>query len=175
MKRDQRKEERRLAADHSVAEASKAAVVHSAATVETVEDAHDADSRSVEPLPCDRRTDHPCPSPEVSPPATDQAASSTETAASGPVSRSSEDCGGFSPREGGPSAGSLPTEPEQFEFAPGIVAYIQFVISLLEGRDVHREEILEMLARTRRQRSLAREKRIDYVLRRLAEEPEKPP
>jgi len=49
------------------------------------------------------------------------------------------------------------------------------VISLLEGRPVHRVEILEMLARTRRQHSFAREKRIDYVLRRLMEEPEKPP
>jgi hypothetical protein len=49
------------------------------------------------------------------------------------------------------------------------------VISLLEGRTVHREEILEMLARTKRQHSLVREKRIDYVLRRLREEPEHPP
>jgi hypothetical protein len=61
------------------------------------------------------------------------------------------------------------------EFAPGIVSYIRMVISLLEGRHIHREEILEMLARTRRQHSFAREKRIDYVLRRLGEEPEHPP
>jgi len=58
---------------------------------------------------------------------------------------------------------------------PGIVTYIRMVISLLEGRHVHRVEILEMLARTRRQHSFAREKRIDYVLRRLREEPEHPP
>ena len=63
----------------------------------------------------------------------------------------------------------------QSEFALGIVTYIRMVISLLEGRPVHRVEILEMLARTRRQHSFAREKRIDYVLRRLMEEPEKPP
>ena len=61
------------------------------------------------------------------------------------------------------------------EFAPGIVSYIRMAISILEGRQVHREEILEMLARTRRQHSFAREKRIDYVLRRLREEPDKPP
>lgn len=56
-----------------------------------------------------------------------------------------------------------------------MLSYILVVISLLEGRHIHREEILEMLARTRRQHSFAREKRIDYVLRRLREEPEKPP
>ena len=68
-----------------------------------------------------------------------------------------------------PAAGPKPLFPS------AIVAYIRVVISLLEGRRVHREEILQMLARTRRQHSFAREKRIDYVLRRLSEEPEKPP
>ena len=68
-----------------------------------------------------------------------------------------------------------PAESERLEFDSRIVAYVQCVISLLEQRPVHREEILEMLARTRRQHSFAREKRIDYVLRRLREEPEKPP
>lgn len=60
-------------------------------------------------------------------------------------------------------------------FPVSFFAYIQVVISLLEGRRVHRDEILEMLARTRRQHSFAREKRIDYVLRRLRQEAEKPP
>jgi hypothetical protein len=55
------------------------------------------------------------------------------------------------------------------------VSYIRVVISLLEGRRIDREEILEMLARAKRQRSFAREKRIDYVLRQLREETEKPP
>lgn len=171
-KRRQRKEERRLAADRSAAEASQAREV---VPLSTVEAAHDAVSRSVEPLPRDRRVDPPCPSPEVSPPATDQVVVSAEAAVCDPVSRSSEDFGGPSPRERGPSAGSLPAEPERLEFAPGIVAYVRVVISLLEGRPVRRVEILEMLARTRRQHSFAREKRIDYVLRRLKEEPEKPP
>jgi hypothetical protein len=54
------------------------------------------------------------------------------------------------------------------------VTYIRVVISLLEERRVQQEEILEMLARTKRQHSFARERRIDYVLRRLREEPEKP-
>ena len=172
LKRYQREEERRLAEERSAAEASQAAEVDPAATVEV---AHAVVSRSAEPLPEDRRADPPCPSPEPSPPATHQAASSAEAAAGDPVPRSSEDCGGPSHREWRPSPGSLPAEPVQLEFAPGIVAYVRVVISLLEGRNVQRTEILEMLARTRRQHSFAREKRIDYVLRRLAEEPEKPP
>ncbi len=172
LKRHQREEERRLAADRSAAEASQTAEVHPAAMVEA---AYDAVLLSAEPLSRDRRIDHPCPSAEVSALATDQAASSAEAGACCPVSRSSEDCGGPSPRGRGPSTDSQPAEPEQPEFAPGIVAYVRVVISLLEGRNVHRVEILEMLARTRRQHGFAREKRIDYVLRRLREEPEKPP
>ncbi|MEK7766251.1 MAG: hypothetical protein AAB368_08435, partial [bacterium] len=175
LKRYQREEERKLALERSAeAEALQAAEVHPAATVEA---AHDAVSGSVEPPPRDRRIDHPCPSPKVSPPATDPAASSAEAAACGPVPRSNKDCGGPSHREQSPGiiGGSPMAEPEPPEFAPGILSYVQFVISLLEGRPVHRVEILEMLARTKRQRSLAREKRIDYVLRRLAEEAEKPP
>jgi len=175
LKRYKREEKRKLAAERlAAAEASPAVDVHPATTVE---EAHDADSPSGELLHRDRRADLPCPSPEVSPPATDKAGSSAEVTAYDPVSRSSEDCGGPSPRGRSPSAiaDSPPAESERLDLAPGIVAYVQFVISLLEGRDVHREEILEMLARTKRQRSFAREKRIDYVLRRLREEPEKPP
>jgi len=172
LKRHRREEERRLSADRPAAEASQTAEVHPAATVEA---AHGAVPLSGEPLPRDRWIDPPCPSPEVSPLATDQAASSAEAGACGPVSRLSGDCGGPSPRGRSPSADSPPAEPEQPEFAPGIVAYTRVVISLLEGRNVHRLEILEMLARTRKQHGFAREKRIDYVLRRLAEEPEKPP
>lgn len=170
-KRHQRNEARKLAAKRSAAEASKAAEVQPAARVE---EAHCAVPRSVEPLSRDRRANHPCPSPEVPPPATDHAAPSSKATPAGPVSRSIEECGGPSPRERGPSAGSAPGEPKQPEFAPGIVTYIRVVISLLEERRVQQEEILEMLARTKRQHSFARERRIDYVLRRLREEPEKP-
>ncbi len=76
--------------------------------------------------------------------------------------------------EGG-ALGSGAPEPERAEYAPAMVDYIRVVISLLEGRPVDQVEILEMLARTRRQHSFARERRVDYVLRRLREEPEKPP
>jgi len=175
LKRHQREEERKLAAERkAAAEASQVTEVHPATTVEA---AHDVGSRGVEPLPRDRRVDQPCPSPEAPSPATDRTALSAETASCGPVSCSAEDRVDPSPREPGPGAGAyaVPAGPERVEFDPGIVSYIRVVISLLEGRQVYREEILEMLARTRRQRSFAREKRVDYVLRRLAEEPEKPP
>ncbi len=162
LKRYQREEERRLAAKRSAAEASKAREMHPAATVE---EAQDAVPQSVEPLHRDRRAAHTsCPSPDVASPATDQTAPSAEATPDGPVSRSIEECGAPSPREGGPSAGSPPGEAEQPEFHPGIVSYIRVVISVLEGRHVHREEILEMLARAKRQRSFAREKRIDSVV-----------
>lgn len=168
-KRNQRKEERKLAAKRSAAEASKAAELQPATTVEV---AHGAVSRSVDPLPRDREVEPPCPSPAVTPPTTDQASNSAGAVACGPDSRSREDCGGSSRRERGSIA---PAEAERVEIAPHMLSYIRVVISLLEGRHIHREEILEMLARTRRQHSFAREKRIDYVLRRLREEPEKPP
>jgi hypothetical protein len=172
LRRYQRQEERRLA--RSAAEASKAAEVHPAATVEEEEDEV---SPSVEPLPADLLLNHPRPSPEVPPPGAEPPASSPEATGIGPVTGSSGDCRGPSPGERHPSAigDSPPAECERPEIDPGIVAYVQFVISLLEERRVQREEILEMLARTKRQRSFAREKRIDYVLRRLREEPEKPP
>jgi hypothetical protein len=61
------------------------------------------------------------------------------------------------------------------EYAPAMVDYIRVVVSLIEERHVERAEILEMLQQSKRQHSFARERRIDYVLRRLREEPEKPP
>jgi hypothetical protein len=172
LKRYQREEERGFAAKRSAAEVSKAREMPHAATVEETQDAA---SRSVDPHPRDRRAAHPCPSPEVPPPATDQAAPIAEATPGGPISRSIEECGAPSPIERGPSVGSPPGESDPSEFDPGIVSYIRVVISVLEGRPVQREEILEMLARAKRQHSFAREKRLDYVLRRLREESEKPP
>jgi hypothetical protein len=55
-------------------------------------------------------------------------------------------------------------------FDPGIVEYVRMVTSLIEGWKVSRDEILEMLERTMRQRSMGRERRIDYVVRFLKEQ-----
>lgn len=52
-----------------------------------------------------------------------------------------------------------------------LVQYLRLATSLIEGRAVSRDEILEMLRRAVRQRSFARERRIDYVVRILKEKP----
>lgn len=52
-----------------------------------------------------------------------------------------------------------------------MVAYVRLVTSLIEGRPVGREEVREMLQRTLRQPRMVREKRIDYLVRRLREKP----
>lgn len=52
-----------------------------------------------------------------------------------------------------------------------MVAHVRMVTSLIEGRKVSREEILQMLERAMRQHSIGRERRIDYVMRTLKEHP----
>jgi len=56
-------------------------------------------------------------------------------------------------------------------FKAELVEYVRLVTSLIEGRRVSRDEVLLMLKRTLRQHGLARERRIDYVLRTLREKP----
>jgi len=53
----------------------------------------------------------------------------------------------------------------------GVVEHVRVVTSLIEGRRVGRDEILEMLRRVMRQHSFAPERRLDYVVRTLKEEP----
>ena len=52
-----------------------------------------------------------------------------------------------------------------------MVTHVRMVTSLIEGRQVSREEILQMLERAMRQHSIGRERRIDYVVRSLMEDP----
>jgi hypothetical protein len=61
-------------------------------------------------------------------------------------------------------------ERERIEFYAAVVDYLRVVISLIEGRRVSREEILEMLRVAMRQHSLARERRLDYVVRVLKQQ-----
>lgn len=56
---------------------------------------------------------------------------------------------------------------EGYRFDAHMVGYVGMVTGLIEGRRVSMYEILEMLARAVRQRSMARGRRIDYVLRHL--------
>jgi len=62
-------------------------------------------------------------------------------------------------------------EPDTPQFDASVVDYVRLATCLIEGRRVSREEIVEMLERTMRQHSIAREKRMDYILRRLEKRP----
>jgi len=57
-----------------------------------------------------------------------------------------------------------PGERQEWRFAVGTVRYVGMVVSLIEGRPVGEEEIVEMLVRAMRQRSMDRRRQIAYVL-----------
>jgi hypothetical protein len=69
------------------------------------------------------------------------------------------------------NSGNQPEETErdlaldERRFDADMVFYVRMVTSLIEGRRVSMDEILKMLARAMRQHSMARGRRIDYVLR----------
>jgi hypothetical protein len=56
---------------------------------------------------------------------------------------------------------------EAVGFDPRIVGYVALVASLIEGRRVSEAEILQMLVRAMRQHSMARRRRMDYVVAQL--------
>jgi len=67
-------------------------------------------------------------------------------------------------------------EAADLEFDEGMVEHLRVQTSLIEEREVTREETIEMLKRVMRQRSMAAETRRDYVVRTLKEkEKENPP
>ena len=62
------------------------------------------------------------------------------------------------------------TEPD-LQFDGGMVAYLKMALSLIEHRNVSQDEVIEVLRKTMRQRSMARVRRRDYVINYLAEHP----
>jgi len=60
---------------------------------------------------------------------------------------------------------------EATEFDPAMVRYVGMVVSLIEGRPVGREEIVQMLKRALRQHSMVRRRRIDYFVGQVGEGP----
>jgi hypothetical protein len=76
-----------------------------------------------------------------------------------------------SERRPGPAIGLDRPEPERDgkRWDAGIVDYVRVVTSIIEGRLVSRQEILEMLVRAMRQHSIVRRRRVDYVLAYLKE------
>ena len=49
-------------------------------------------------------------------------------------------------------------------FDAGMVSYLRMVTSLIEGRSVSRDEVQKMLTRVMRQHSMARRRRMDYLV-----------
>lgn len=58
-------------------------------------------------------------------------------------------------------------EQDRIRLEAGILGYVRMVTSLIEGRRVSRGEVVEMLVRVLRQHSMARRRRIDYVVAHL--------
>jgi hypothetical protein len=69
--------------------------------------------------------------------------------------------------QGGVRADANPPVPEASEFPAGMVGYVAMVVSLIEGRRVSEQEIVRMLVRAMRQHSMARRRRMDYVVAQL--------
>ena len=69
--------------------------------------------------------------------------------------------------QGGVRADANPPVTEAPEFPAGVVGYVAMVVSLIDGRRVSEAEILQMLMRAMRQHSMARRRRLDYVVAQL--------
>ena len=69
--------------------------------------------------------------------------------------------------QGGVPADANPPTPAAPEFPAGMVGYVAMLASLIEGRPVSEEEIVRMLLRAMRQHSMARRRRMDYVVAQL--------
>lgn len=71
--------------------------------------------------------------------------------------------------QGGVRAEAKPPDPDAAEVPAGMVGYVAMVASLIESRPVSKEEIRRMLVRAMRQRSMARRRRMDYVVAQLSQ------
>jgi hypothetical protein len=69
--------------------------------------------------------------------------------------------------QGTTRAAANPPVTEAVAFATRMVGYVAMVASLIERRRVREEEIRQMLVRAMRQHSMARRRRMDYVVAQL--------
>jgi len=69
--------------------------------------------------------------------------------------------------QGGVCTAANPPVAEAAEFLARMVRYVAMVTSLIEGRPVSEQEIVRMLVRAMRQHSMARRRRMDYVVAQL--------
>jgi len=70
---------------------------------------------------------------------------------------------------GGVRTDASPPAPETPELPAGMVGYVAMVASLIEGRPVSETEIVQILVRAMRQHSMARRRRMDYVVAQLSQ------
>lgn len=73
-----------------------------------------------------------------------------------------------------PPPGAAPPQNDPVSFQPPpehLLRYLEMLVSLIEERPVSRQEILEMLQRVFRQRSMGRRRRIDHTVAWLHEYP----
>lgn len=71
------------------------------------------------------------------------------------------------PTAASPQNGQVPFQPPPEH----LLQYLQMLVSLIEERPVSRQEILEMLQRVFRQRSICRRRRVDHTVAWLHEHP----
>ena len=69
--------------------------------------------------------------------------------------------------QGGVGADTKPPVTGALEGNAGMLGYVAMVASLIEGRRVSEVEILQILLRAMRQHSIARRRRMDYVVAQL--------
>ena len=69
--------------------------------------------------------------------------------------------------QGGERPDAHPAVTEVLPLHAGMVGYVAMVVSLIEGRRVSEAEILQRLVRAMRQHSMARRRRMDYVVAQL--------
>lgn len=60
---------------------------------------------------------------------------------------------------------------EEEQRGESIIEHVRMATSLIEGREVSVDEIKEMLKKKRRQRSLTRQRRVDYLGQQLNKDP----
>lgn len=87
--------------------------------------------------------------------------------AEGKVKKKKKMQNGKRAQQGGQRGDANPPVPEAPEFPAGLVGYVAMVASLIERRPVSETEILQMLGRAMRQHSMARRRRMDYVVAQL--------
>jgi len=75
------------------------------------------------------------------------------------------------PSAPGPAAGASVPKPGSASWNEAMVEHVRMVSSLIEGRRVSREEILELLARVLRQHTMCRRRKIDQAVAWLKAQP----